>query len=388
MTRFHFLKPILTRPASRLLLGLLLGLLILGGCGAKSDGPETVAVVAPTAVPIATATAPAIVAVTPQPTLAVTSSSAAVSPTPTAAATLTPTPLPKPLLVPVTPTPTATSPFLGTTNILLLGSDRRPGDVNWRTDVIMILALDFDKGVAGVISLPRDLYLDEIPGHKPNKINVVDYLGEQDDPGGGGPALLASILEERMGIPIQHYLRFEFEGFKQVIDALGGVEIQVDCPVYEYLTEEDVVINLGVGTHLLTGRQALAYVRTRRQGGDLERARHQQRMALAIRDQVVNQNLLPKVPALYVALQDAVDTDIGLVDAIRFTRFALQLTDESLHGMILAPPDTMLQGWRGGMYVFVPDWYAITQAAQTVFDRPPLLETNTVGPDGDVQICR
>ena len=191
-----------------------------------------------------------------------------------------------------------------------------------------------------------------------------------------------------MGVPIQHFLRFVFEGFKQVIEAVGGVEIQVDCPVYEYLPEEDVVLNLGAGTHTLTGRQALSYVRTRRQGGDLERARRQQRMALAIREQLVSQNLLPKVPALYVALQDAVETDIGLVDAIRFTRFALQLTEESLHGMILAPPETMLQSWRDGMYVFVPDWDAITLAAQTVFDRPPLLETNTVGPAGDVQICR
>lgn len=376
MTRFRASKPILTRPASWLLLGLLLGLLILGGCGAKAEDPQAIGAVPPTDMP----TAP--LALTPKPTLTATLTG------PEAAPALFKTPTPAPRLVPVTPTPTPTSPFLHTTNILLLGSDRRPNEVNWRTDVIMILALDFESGKAGVISLPRDLYIDEIPGHQPNKINVVDYLGETDKPGGGGPALLAAILEARMGVPIQHYLRFEFEGFKQVIDALGGVEIQVDCPIYDNVPEEDVVLNLGVGTHKLTGRQALSYVRTRRQGGDLERARRQQRMALAIRDQVLSQNLLPKVPALYVALQEAVDTDIGLVDAIGFTRFALQLTEESLHGMILAPPETMLQGWRQGMYVFVPDWYAITQAAQTVFDRPPLVETNTVGPTGDVQNCR
>lgn len=378
MTRFYGLKPTLTRAAGWLLLGLLLGLLALGGCGAKADDPQAGTSVAATPIP----TAPPVL--TPEATLAATLTPAETPP----ALSKTAAPTSVPPLAAVTPTPTPTSPFLRTTNILLLGSDRRPNDVNWRTDVIMILALDFEAGKAGVISLPRDLYIDEIPGHKPNKINVVDYLGETDEPGGGGPALLSSILEERMGIPIQHYLRFEFEGFKQVIDALGGVEIQVDCPIYDYVPEEDVVLNLGVGTHKLTGRQALSYVRTRRQGGDLERARRQQRMALAIRDQVLSQNLLPKVPALYVALQEAVDTDIGLVDAIRFTRFALQLTEESLHGMILAPPETMLQGWRNGMYVFVPDWGAITDAAQTVFDRPPLVETNTVGPAGDIQNCR
>ncbi|MBP7963357.1 MAG: LCP family protein [Caldilineaceae bacterium] len=383
--RFRDLKLIFTHRAGRLWLGLLFVVVMVGGCGAKTDRTTDLVLVSPTATladwvqgvetPVPTDPAPPVFPEEPTPTPA---SSGARS-----QATATPMPTPMPTPVPVDP-----NPFLHTTNILLLGSDRRPNEVNWRTDVIMILALDFEKGVAGVISLPRDLYLDEIAGHKPNKINVVDYLGQQDDPDGGGPALLAAILEARMGVPIQHYLRFEFEGFKQVIDALGGVEIQVDCPVYEYLPEEDVVLNLGAGTHTLTGRQALSYVRTRRQGGDLERARRQQRMALAIREQLVSQNLLPKVPALYVALQDAVETDIGLVDAIRFTRFALQLTEESLHGMILAPPETMLQSWRDGMYVFVPDWDAITLAAQTVFDRPPLLETNTVGPAGDVQICR
>ncbi len=217
MRRFYGLKPTLTRPPGWLLLGLLLGLLILGGCGAKTDDPQAGTSVAATPVP----TAPRIL--TPEATLTATLPSAEAP----RALPKTATPTPMPPLVPVTATPTATSPFLHTTNILLLGSDRRPNEVNWRTDVIMILALDFEKGVAGVISLPRDLYIDEIPDHKPNKINVVDYLGEMDEPDGGGPALLASILEERMGVPIQHYLRFEFEGFKQVIDALGGVEIQV-----------------------------------------------------------------------------------------------------------------------------------------------------------------
>ncbi len=191
-----------------------------------------------------------------------------------------------------------TNPLLHTTNILLLGSDRRPKDVNWRTDVIMIVALDLAQGEAGVISIPRDLYIDAIENHQPNKINVVDYLGEQDNPGGGGPALLADILAQRMGVPIHHYLRFEFEGFKQVVDALGGVEIQVDCPVYDFLEQEDIAINLAPGTHRLSGIQALSYVRTRRQGGDLERARRQQRVALAIRDQMLNENLMPRIPSL------------------------------------------------------------------------------------------
>lgn len=119
-------------------------------------------------------------------------------------------------------------PLSRTVNVLLLGSDRRPNEPNWRTDVLMILALDVEGKQAAAISLPRDIYIDQIPGHKPNKINVVDYLSEKDDPG-NGPGLLISILQEKLGIPIHHFLRFEFESFKQVVDALDGVELNIEC---------------------------------------------------------------------------------------------------------------------------------------------------------------
>jgi len=284
------------------------------------------------------------------------------------------------------PTPTVAvadlPPLNRTVNILLLGSDRRPRDPNWRTDVMMLIALDFQNNQAGVISFPRDIFLDEIPNHRPNKMNVVDYLGEQDDPGGGGPALLASILEE-----IHYYLRFEFESFKKVIDALDGVEIEIECRVYEYLPEEDISLYLEPGTHRLSGKIALGYVRARNQGGDLERARRQQRMVWAVRNQLLNENQLPNVPALYAALKDAVQTDIGFVNAIRFARFALNLSEDNIHGMVISPPEMVRSGWRLGMSVFVADWPVIAEEMHTVLTRPPLIQTNTVGADGDRVRC-
>lgn len=128
----------------------------------------------------------------------------------------------------------AAAPSLDKTiNILLLGSDRRPNTPNWRTDVMMIIAIDEATKQVGVISLPRDIYVDEIPDHRGNKINVIDYLGEQDEPGGGGPKLLGQIIEDKIGVPIHHYIRFDFEAFKKLVDAMGGVEIEIDCPLYD-----------------------------------------------------------------------------------------------------------------------------------------------------------
>lgn len=277
-------------------------------------------------------------------------------------------------------------PLSRTVNILLLGSDRRPKQGDWRTDVLMILALDFESGQAGAISFPRDIYLEQIPGHRPNKINVVDFLGEQDKKG-SGPELLASILTEKTGVPIHHYMRFDFESFKAVVDALGGVEIAVECRAWEYLPEEDITLLLEPGTHRLDGRMALGYVRARNQGGDLERARRQQRMVLAVRDQLLNENQLANLPALYSALRGAVQTDVGFIDAIRFARFGLALNPDSIHGIVLAPPELMKAGWRGGMSVFVADWPAIAAQMQTVLSRPPLHETNTIGQAGDRVEC-
>jgi LCP family protein required for cell wall assembly len=273
-----------------------------------------------------------------------------------------------------------------TINVLILGSDRRPRDPNWRTDVIMVLMMDLANGQAGLISLPRDLYLDQIPNHQPNRVNVVDYLGERNDPGGGGPALLSGILEDKLGLKIDHYLRFEFEGFKDVVDALGGLEIEVDCAVSDYLPEEDTALRLTPGVHRLDGAQALAYVRTRRQGGDLERVRRQQRTLWAVREQIARENLLPKVPSLYAALRNSVQTDIGPVNAIRYARFALSLEQEAIHGFVVSPP-LVREGWQRGMFVFIADWEAIRQGVAQIFERPPLIQTNTVGEEGERRYC-
>ncbi len=262
-------------------------------------------------------------------------------------------------------------PLSRTLNVLVLGSDRLPNMPNWRTDVMMIVALDFDQQRIGVISIPRDVYLDNIPNHRPNRMNVVDYLGESDEPNGGGPKLLQQIIQARMNIPIHHYLRFDFTSFQEVINTLGGVEIDVDCPYV------DQVINLKPGVQRLTGEQALRYVRSRSTGGDLDRARRQQRIVWAVRNQVIKENLLPRVPALYQSLANSIQTDIGIVTTLRMVRFVLSIDPDNVHSFVLAPPQLVTESWRQGMFVFVPDWPAIATAAQTIFERPPFAETNT-----------
>ncbi|MCY3707743.1 MAG: LCP family protein [Caldilineaceae bacterium] len=294
------------------------------------------------------------------------------TPTATVVPTVTPTATPTPQ-----PTPVVTD-LDTTTNVLILGSDQRPHQPNWRTDVIILLMMNPDLGEAAIVSFPRDMYIDRIPGHLPNRINVIDYLGEMDAPGGGGPRLLIKILEERLGITIDNYIRFSFEGFVDLIDALDGLKIHVDCYLYEIYPEEGIYLNLPPGEHILTGEQALSYVRSRRSGGgDLERARRQQRVVWALRKQLAEQNLLPKALDLYDALRYSVYTDVSKWDTLKYARFGLSLGEADVKGLVLRPPDAMRAGWRQDMSVFIVNWDYIAEELKRIFDRPPLIDTNT-----------
>lgn len=294
------------------------------------------------------------------------------TPTSTVVPTETPTATPSPH-----PTPVVTN-LDSTTNILILGSDQRPDQPNWRTDVIILLMMNPDLGEAAIVSFPRDMYIDPIPGHLPNRINVIDYLGEMDAPGGGGPRLLIDILEDRLGMSIDNYIRFRFEGFVNLINVLGGLRIHVDCYLYEDYPEEGIFLNLPPGEHWLSGEQALSYVRSRRSGGgDLERARRQQRVVWALRKQLVEQNLLPHALALYDALRYSVDTDISKWDTVKYARFGLSLGEADVKGLVLGPPDAMRPGWRQDMSVFIVNWDYVSEELMRIFDRPPLIDTNT-----------
>lgn len=277
------------------------------------------------------------------------------------------------------PTVTLDRPLDETINVLVLGSDKRARSTTWRTDVIMIVALDMKNGRVGVISIPRDVYVSRMPGHQANKINTVDYFGETDEPG-GGPKLLSRIIEDKMGIPIHHYIRFNFETFREVVDALDGVEVKFDCAFYGDLGGRSkwMKLQLDPGVHRLNGDEAIIYVRSRAVGGDLDRAKRQQRFIWSIREQVLHENLLPKLPALYGALKGSVQTDIGLLEAVRMARFALTLNPADVHAFVISPPDMLGAGWAGRMSVFFPRWSVIADRVQRIFDTPPFVETNEI----------
>jgi LCP family protein required for cell wall assembly len=267
-------------------------------------------------------------------------------------------------------------PLQRTRNILLIGTDQRDLDVVGRTDTIMVLAIDAPNNRASLISLPRDLYL-PIPGVGYSRINTAYAFGEERKPGGGLP-LLMSTIERNFGIPIERYVRIDFSGFQGVVDALGGVDVVVDCPLYDELIYRYFqVYTLEPGAYRMNGEQALYYARSRKTTSDFDRARRQQRVLLAIRKRVLDGNLLPRIPALWLAMRDIVDTNLSPGDIAELARLGATLDGKDLYGMVIRYP--LVTDWvtpQGGM-VQLPDLPAINQALDNVWERAPIQETNS-----------
>lgn len=276
------------------------------------------------------------------------------------------------------PTPTEDPnlrPLQRTQNILLLGTDQRDLEYIGRTDTIMVLSIDQASHRAALISFPRDVYL-PIPGVGYNRINVAYPFGEEAKKGGGLP-LLMSTIDKNFGIPIDNYVRIDFSGFEDVIDALGGVDVVVDCPLYDELIYRYFdTYTLEPGAYHMNGEQALYYARSRKTTSDFDRSRRQQRVLLAVRKRVLDGGLVPRVPALWMALRDTVDTNMNPADIAELAKFGAGLDGTDLSGLVIRYP--LVTDWvtpQGGM-VQLPDLPAINSALDNIWNRAPMPQTN------------
>lgn len=221
-----------------------------------------------------------------------------------------------------------------TDNYLILGTDRRSTDSSWRTDTIIIVGLDRKLNRAAVLSVPRDLYL-EIPNYGFGRINQVDYIGEKIlKVPGGGPGLISTVLSNTLGIATEHWMRVEMTGFQDVVDAVGGVTIYLDCPFYEPIfnltTNSWEYFTLPAGEVHMSGEEAYWYVRLRLKESDIGRSQRQRQFLWAMRDQILNTNLLPRMPMLFSAFSNTFSTDLSIIEILSLMQFGVGLDSSSV----------------------------------------------------------
>ncbi len=201
-------------------------------------------------------------------------------------------------------------------NILIMGTDRRPGQVNWRTDTLILVTVNQETKSVGMLSIPRDLWV-QIPGIGPQRINTADFYGEYYHLPGGGPETIKRTIEQNLGIRVHYYARVGFDAFRQAIDTLGGIDVDVDCPLVEYSFYDDygrADLNFQPGLQRMDGITALRYARSRYTTNDYDRSRRQRKVLLAMWDKALSLNLLPRWPELYRQFSDSVQTDLGPVE--------------------------------------------------------------------------
>ena len=229
----------------------------------------------------------------------------------------------------------------GPLNVLVLGVDTRPDDeeMGSRTDTIMLVQVVPKRGDVKLLSIPRDLFVQVEPGDK-DRINAAYNYGGIEE--------TIAAVENYSGVPIDHYATIDFEGFERVIDAMGGVRVDVG---EDQFPEK---FRMGEGIQRLNGHKALIYARYRgTPGADLDRMQRQRELVAALRSEALRWNTVKTLPEIMEVMDENVATDLDFNAAmilgqilIRRGRHA-EMTSQQLQGT----PQTLSDGNE----VLIPD---------------------------------
>lgn len=228
--------------------------------------------------------------------------------------------------------------------VMIMGVDEREGDVG-RSDTLMIATLDPKKKKAALLSIPRDTRV-KIRGYGFDKINAAYAYG--------GHELTQDTVEELIGVHMEHHILINIKSFKKIIDAIGGVDINVEKRMYyEDVWDDDggLLIDLQPGLQHMDGDTAITYVRYRDEEGDIGRIRRQQKFMQAVMDKVTSPSIIPRIPSIIKEVVGSVQTDLSVKQLIEF---ATSLKDAQKSGL----QAEMLPGkpmYIDGVSYWIPD---------------------------------
>jgi LCP family protein required for cell wall assembly len=276
--------------------------------------------------------------------------------------------VPAPIAVKQTRTP----PLGNTRNFLVIGLDRRPdGTGPALADTLVVVVLDEQSRHIGLISLPRDLYVD-IPDSNTDRINTVYQVGKRTkrDP----LQLLSRVVEDTLKLPIEHAIALDLGVFERAVDAVGGVDVDVPCPIRDNFLDSRAeggrrLLDIDAGRRHLDGVTAAMYVRSRHGRSDFHRARRQQAVLLGVQHALAGLGVL-ELPELWGAFESSVETDMRRIQLLALARRALSLDPSELHGVVIG--NEQVQGFRtaDGKSVLLPNYEAIDASLAKLFSAP------------------
>lgn len=267
---------------------------------------------------------------------------------PTSISLPTPVPIYDPPVVSTLPKPPQATPFPqpeGTINILLLGSDRRPDEKVARTDTIILVAIEPQVPSVNVVSIPRDLYV-WIPTQGHERINTAYTYGVLHHYPGGGMGLMKAAFLYNFGIQVHYGALIDFESFRAMVDAVGGVDVLVDAPLYDTFPDESepsgwASLRLDPGIHHMDGKLALQYVRSRKTTSDFDRNRRQQQVLRALYEQVMGPKLYKNLPAAWEAAQQYLETDLDFNTVMYLAGVATRLDQRHIKNRMVEAYDVV-----------------------------------------------
>jgi LCP family protein required for cell wall assembly len=277
---------------------------------------------------------------------------------------------------PVAPDPTRPSAAAGRrVTVLLLGIDTRPDEPVGRTDSMMLLTYDPDTNSTGMISMARDLLV-TIPGIRGKaKINTANFFGDANRYPGGGPALASRTVADFLGYPVNYYVRINFDGFRQIIDQIGGIDIDVPQAINDPLYPDNNYgydpLYIPAGHIHMDGALALKYARTRHDDSDYGRARRQQQVVKAVEAKLLQPSnlamLLPRLPGLAMTLGKSLQTNMPLNQAIALAHQLSQAGQGNTKNLVIDDAmgvDSTDPTWG---FVLIPNMPKVRAAVAGVF---------------------
>ncbi|MBE9156800.1 LCP family protein [Nodosilinea sp. LEGE 06152] len=249
-------------------------------------------------------------------------------------------------------------------NILVMGIDEVPDAqptsdevFAGRTDTLLLVRVDAEAGTLNVMSIPRDTRV-QIPGFGLDKINQANVLG--------GPELVAQTLGYNLGnIQIDRFVRINTAAFREMVDLVGGIEVNVPTRMEYTDRTQGLYIDLYPGWQTLNGDQAEQFARYRKDSGDIGRVQRQQMLLKALRERLTNPTVIPKLPQAIRVLQRYVDTNLTLEEMLAIANFGLEIESDQLQ-MVMLPGRFSTPAEFNASY-WLPNWEASATVMQNFF---------------------